>query len=68
METLKLYFEGDTNQSSYKIGVRVYAPNEVTGCEETVYRRVFDENTWFQVCENAFKKEVKEYFRESSHA
>jgi hypothetical protein len=62
---MKLYFEAET-ESVYKIAVRVLVPNEVTGCEETLYRRVYDENMWFQVCENAYKKPVADYFKESS--
>lgn len=65
VENMKLYFEAET-ESVYKIAVRVLVPNEVTGCEDTLYRRVYDENMWFQVCENAYKKPVADYFKESS--
>jgi hypothetical protein len=40
-------------------------PNEITGTEETVYRRIFDENAFYQVCENAYKKDVVKYFSPS---
>jgi hypothetical protein len=63
---MKLYFEQEKD-AIYKIGVRVIVPNEVTGYEETVYRRVFDENAFFQVCDSAYKKEVGQYYLLSSN-
>lgn len=61
VDKLKLYFEADT-QAMYKVSVRVGVPEESTGIEEARYRRVFDENAYYQVCENAYKKEVINYF------
>ena len=42
----------------------ISSPNPVTGIEETVYRRIFDENWYFQVCENSYKQEVHQYFNQ----
>jgi hypothetical protein len=46
--------------------VRISAPNPITGTEECVYRRIFDENWYYQLCENAHKKEVVSYYKGGS--
>lgn len=65
VESLKLHFDHDEH-SIYKILVRVMAPNIHTGYEETIYRRVFDENTYFTVCERGHKYDVIKYFKSAS--
>jgi hypothetical protein len=60
VEYLRLFFDKD--DKSYKIQVKLIAPNPINGVEEIIYRRQYDENTFSQVTEKSFRPEVQEYF------
>jgi len=64
IEKLKIYFEIEKT-AIYKIGVRIFVPNPVTGFEEAFYVRTFDENTFYQLCDNAFRPDVISYYNSS---